>query len=341
MNCEEVMELMQRHIDGDLNAEETSRMLDHVGHCPDCAAMLQRLTNLSRGLEQLPRVVPPYSLVDAILPQLGDWETEAAGAEAAEEQVVTAPRARRAARKRSEWIGRLAGVGAIAAVVLLLLIGGPNFLPMGSADRSKEAGSDLNNDRITTKMAGDNGSPAASSSGANMGDRSVTTDSPVTFGASTSPEDEPSASTKKDVGTNPGDPTSPHPDRNAAASPSASGDQTVEPRASADAQEKGPHVPSTNPVTPPPTAMIMQQPPDEEVLSPDGQWRAVILEGLFQLFRTDDGTLAYESPSNGGKRSGIVWKEDSSAVTYTYVDADGNKSFRYVDVSELKEKPAP
>jgi anti-sigma factor RsiW len=146
MNCPEVMELMQRHVDGDLNAEETSHMLDHVGHCPDCAAMLQRLLHLSRGLEQLPRVVPPYSLVDAILPQLGNGE--AAGAETADDTVVLAPSERRAARSRREWMGRLSGVAAVAIVVGLLLVGGPSLFRKPAPRKSRHCPAT----RINTKM---------------------------------------------------------------------------------------------------------------------------------------------------------------------------------------------
>ena len=103
MNCQEGMELMQRYVDRDLNEEETSRLLEHVGQCPECAAMFQRLVRLSRGLEQLPRVAPPYSLVDAILPQLDKIQPEpaAAPASAPYETAETAgriPKSRRTGR---------------------------------------------------------------------------------------------------------------------------------------------------------------------------------------------------------------------------------------------------
>ncbi|MEW9701559.1 zf-HC2 domain-containing protein [Paenibacillus sp. SI8] len=72
MNCQEVMELMQRQLDGDLHAEEEDELQAHLLHCLDCALMFERLQRLSDELTQLPKVVPPYSLVDAILPQLGE-----------------------------------------------------------------------------------------------------------------------------------------------------------------------------------------------------------------------------------------------------------------------------
>jgi hypothetical protein len=79
MKCEEVMELMQRELDRDLDDLEQARLRQHLAGCPECAELFARLKRLSDELEQLPRVVPPYSLVDAILPQLEQLATDAAG----------------------------------------------------------------------------------------------------------------------------------------------------------------------------------------------------------------------------------------------------------------------
>ncbi|NEW05157.1 hypothetical protein GK047_03870 [Paenibacillus sp. SYP-B3998] len=78
MNCQEVMELMQRQLDGDLDAQEEEELHVHLMDCLDCAEMFERLQRLSDELNQLPKVVPPYSLVDAILPQLGEMDRLAA-----------------------------------------------------------------------------------------------------------------------------------------------------------------------------------------------------------------------------------------------------------------------
>lgn len=69
MNCDEVMEAMQRDLDGDLTAEERRRMQIHLRHCPDCVPLYARLRRLSSKLENLPKVEPPCSLVDALLPR--------------------------------------------------------------------------------------------------------------------------------------------------------------------------------------------------------------------------------------------------------------------------------
>ncbi|WP_301292563.1 zf-HC2 domain-containing protein [Paenibacillus tyrfis] len=76
--CQEVIELMQRYLDRDLDETEYSRMLQHLQQCPDCTELFERLVNLSNELESLPKVTPPFSLVDAILPKLE--QLEAAGA---------------------------------------------------------------------------------------------------------------------------------------------------------------------------------------------------------------------------------------------------------------------
>lgn len=70
MSCHEVMELMQRQLDGDLNAKEEEELYAHLMDCLECAEMFERLQQLSDELTMLPKVMPPYSLVDAIIPTL-------------------------------------------------------------------------------------------------------------------------------------------------------------------------------------------------------------------------------------------------------------------------------
>ncbi|MEO3947857.1 anti-sigma factor [Gorillibacterium sp. CAU 1737] len=76
MSCSEVMELMQRYLDHDLAEMEQQRMVSHFNHCPECASMFERLQQLSDGLESLPDVRPPFSIVDSILPRLDELEIE-------------------------------------------------------------------------------------------------------------------------------------------------------------------------------------------------------------------------------------------------------------------------
>ena len=75
MNCQEVMEYMQRQLDDDLDEHEYEVLINHTRHCPDCAAMFERLQLLSAELTSLPKVIPSYSLVDAIMPRLQELQT--------------------------------------------------------------------------------------------------------------------------------------------------------------------------------------------------------------------------------------------------------------------------
>jgi hypothetical protein len=142
MNCEEVMELMQRDMDGDLSAEEKKLLNEHVQTCPDCADMLEKLRRLSNELEQLPRVVPKISLVDAILPQLEQLSPEPkpdpadSGDETARPGLPPRRRAR-TARPGRTLLTRVSGVVALGVVIGLLLVNNPRtWLLPGSEDQA-------------------------------------------------------------------------------------------------------------------------------------------------------------------------------------------------------------
>lgn len=68
--CEEVMELIQRDLDHDLQDGETEALNAHMEQCPDCQQMYDRLKAMSDDLEALPKVDPPAGIVDTMLPDL-------------------------------------------------------------------------------------------------------------------------------------------------------------------------------------------------------------------------------------------------------------------------------
>ncbi|UQZ86956.1 hypothetical protein SK3146_06249 [Paenibacillus konkukensis] len=131
MMCQEVIELMQRYLDQDLDELEYEQMLGHLKQCPDCTELFQRLVALSEELEQLPKVKPAYSLVDAIMPKLQriDEGVPAVPFPAADSARRTedssAPR-NPAAKETSGWRKRLRGyvslpvVGGVVAAGLVL-----------------------------------------------------------------------------------------------------------------------------------------------------------------------------------------------------------------------------
>ncbi|CAH1221010.1 hypothetical protein PAECIP111893_04660 [Paenibacillus plantiphilus] len=126
MNCQEVMEYMQRQLDGDLDEREAETLMTHTRHCQDCATMLDRLQLLSVGLENLPKVTPSYSLVDAIMPRLMDLQLEAAQPAITEQPLPTVTRTEVVGRF-SGWKNRfsmraLSGVIAAGVVVGLFLV---------------------------------------------------------------------------------------------------------------------------------------------------------------------------------------------------------------------------
>lgn len=107
MICTEVGELMQRQLDHDLDEQELTKLMTHLGECEACQHLFERLTLLSGSLEQLPRVTPSISIVDSILPEL----------EAIDRQ-RTQQRQKRGQWKR--WMTASASVAAAAAVVFMM-----------------------------------------------------------------------------------------------------------------------------------------------------------------------------------------------------------------------------
>lgn len=104
--------------------------------------MYDRLQLLSSGLESLPKVTPPYSIVDSILPRLAELaqsegNAETAAAEAVQE-TVSEPGAPRRLKRERRWTDRfsmraLGGVVAAGIVASLFLVTYNN------------SGSDMNN----------------------------------------------------------------------------------------------------------------------------------------------------------------------------------------------------
>lgn len=89
MKCPEAVEWMHRYLDHDLNEEESFLLFEHIRSCEECAETFALLNKLSAQLEKLPKVVPNFSLVDAILPQLDEIDrARREGGSAAEETVL-------------------------------------------------------------------------------------------------------------------------------------------------------------------------------------------------------------------------------------------------------------
>jgi len=138
---EEVWEWMQRDMDGDLSPEEREKLFAMLRNNPDLQLAYDRLKRVSEQLEQLPPVTPPYSLVDAILPQLESESVRPAEASSPKRESLPKLEVKQAAsateksskwRRAYVWMARI-GSGAVAACLLVFL------LFMGSSDQQQNS----------------------------------------------------------------------------------------------------------------------------------------------------------------------------------------------------------
>ncbi|PWV98405.1 putative zinc finger protein [Paenibacillus cellulosilyticus] len=150
MTCQEVMAYMQRQLDHDLDDHEAEVLFEHIRHCSDCADTFERLKRLSLELESLPKVVPAFSLVDAIMPQLDQLVPEVSAAVAEPDQLagVDQPaepfvKSRRTSRKREGgWLRNVSwtafgGVVTAGIVVGLVLVFANPVSPSKSDDSAE------------------------------------------------------------------------------------------------------------------------------------------------------------------------------------------------------------
>jgi len=328
MNCQEVMELMQRHVDKDLNEQEASLMMDHVGQCPDCAAMLDKLVRLSRGLEQMPRVKPPYSLVDAIMPRLAQQDA----AMPAEDETSHAATSRRAHRSRRSWLARISGVVALGVVVALVAVNGPFSGGGRQQDASKSANFANSGDANTLQSA--------------SGFTSKELKAKDQYGK---PE-APSADARKQMSESAQNqaPAEAPFSGNATSMESGASDRglafessdALDLKGTADSLP-GSAAGSADTHADPPLSMMGSGFAAEEAVSPDGLWKAVLTSGTLQLYHIGEDRLAYERTPDSGIRSNLVWRADSSALDYSYTDAEGKTTARSLLVPDMKEIERP
>lgn len=127
MNCQEVTELMQRYLDKDLTETEHNLMLEHQEQCPECTEMFERLQRLSANLESLPKVTPPYSIVDSIMPQLLELDQLQTHSETPQGSVIPIANHQQSTQhekgKRNRyvswrWMSGIAAAGVILGVFL-------------------------------------------------------------------------------------------------------------------------------------------------------------------------------------------------------------------------------
>ncbi|GIQ69722.1 zf-HC2 domain-containing protein [Xylanibacillus composti] len=145
MKCQEVIELIQRHLDQELTEEETVAMHNHMEHCDECAGMFARMAKLSEELVSLPKVAPAFSLVDQILPRLQEIDELRNQGIALDENgrplnEPTVPERRVGFLGRIQHSASIKTAGGIAAAAVLLLVVFAAIQPIGTPlDNAGEA----------------------------------------------------------------------------------------------------------------------------------------------------------------------------------------------------------
>lgn len=138
----EVNEFMHRYLDNDLSEDEAELLMEHLKQSPASAAMFERLKRLNADLEQLPKVTPPISIVDSILPQLESEGmttiTPAAAIDNREfvRQSEQGTGIRRSGRERSRSVYTWTGGVVAAGIAITLFI--TNIMPEGMGSHSAD-----------------------------------------------------------------------------------------------------------------------------------------------------------------------------------------------------------
>jgi len=343
MKCEEVMELMQRSLDGDLDSAETSRMMEHIQTCPECAAMFDRLTRLSANLAQLPRVTPGFSIVDSILPQLEKIELDSpaplVAAETGSKEGELLPRTPRSARRTYR---RVAGAIVAGVAAGLLIVAWPSL-------QSSQSNQNQSFDAASMSGSGSASSSASPSAEANEQQSVQSYDlraAQKDKAAGSSPKADiaqPSAGTESDTP----ELKSIAPDEDSTVDGSASQQESAdsaspdsEPQSSeqykpmtslvapeggdASGAEDAPSgEPAATPATPTSSAMMIA--PPSVWNSPDGKYRAAVEDKRLKVYQASDDKLVFESGEHPDSAlTDVVWDDDSAVLHYTWTDASGH-----------------
>lgn len=103
MSCEEALELIQRKLDHDLKPAEEAQLNNHLSHCQACFKEWQHYERLSQVLTDLPKVNPPRSVLDQLIPALQEDDK---GTE----------------KKNNAYFGKKGWMAAVLAACLLLAL---------------------------------------------------------------------------------------------------------------------------------------------------------------------------------------------------------------------------
>ncbi|MGM0880679.1 MAG: anti-sigma factor family protein [Bacillota bacterium] len=344
MNCQEVMELMQRQLDDDLDESEREVLINHTRHCPDCAAMFERLKLLSAELTSLPKVVPSYSLVDAIMPQLERIElfgqpeaaAEASSSSITESIEVTPRRVKRDRRWPSMRVmGGVIAAGIVAGLFLVTykLDLSPDFASSNSAANESASAMDTAAEapqELAMKITVEDGA-AASEVGTEAMDDKATDDGDLKLESRSGSSDESETTTSNsDKSTAQEAPASEQSEggTNGIASGDGSNSSEGSTGSYGDSHELY-HKELSE------TEKLAAE---QGLLSPDGKLSAHAEDYSIQIYTMADQTLLLESPRKNGKLANLVWSEDSSQLTYEVHVEKGAIEIYVIDLVSRQEK---
>lgn len=320
MNCQEVTELMQRQLDDDLRDSEMEILMNHTRHCPDCAAMFERLTRLSAELSSLPKVTPSYSLVDAIMPELIriDNEAKQSAAAAKPAEAEQQPIARRAQRTR-RWPSWKSITGVVAAGVVagIFLITNPPQSgvsnndagsAIGNSAAMKQRASELNDDVTPLSASTDAGGDASDMPAANErfveGQGEASNQGVTEFSIAEAQDSDATAGRNN--------------------SKSADGAQSGE----------SPEVGTME------NAPGMGIAAHGLITSPDGQYVASVDQFSVVILSAADGKELFKSDRKNGQHGNLMWSPESNELMYEVSLEHGAAQKYVIDISTLKESKA-
>ncbi|NIK77362.1 hypothetical protein FHS15_002498 [Paenibacillus castaneae] len=315
MNCQEVMELMQRQLDNDLDENEREVLMSHTRQCPDCAAMFERLKLLSAELTSLPKVMPSYSLVDAIMPQLerielhGQYEAAAEPDSSAKEDApeILSRRTKRSRRFPSMRImGGVIAAGIVAG--LFLVTYPPSSSPdLGGLKLFSSSESDAKADKIASTSAQDTYSSASTSE---VRTESMMRNNNDSKADAMNDLDEYSSKLGMDSSA-PGNPNKGLP----ATKPIDKASSDNSSNASEGSGKQG--------LVEDPAAELNQSvsgkglaASDSSVYSLNGQYYARAEGYTIKIYAAADQSLKFETTRKNGKPANLSWSEDSEQLTY-------------------------
>lgn len=365
MKCQEVMELMQRHLDDDLDSDEIEVLYNHTRQCPDCAAMFERLKLLSQELTSLPKVVPSYSLVDAILPELERID-RLAGRTAEDSDPTAAAKAaghggtvqpdsrmsRRAGRKRWPSWRALGGVIAAGIVTGLFIATYPPGMSKDKANSdmyTADGAVSMNMESDVAQKMKIVPGEAAGGDAPVAGDAAVGTESYVN-GGNSGKQAEPEGSQSSGYV-----PLS----SESASGGSAPRQEEAEERSGAESwrlEDQYGEESFVEPTDGPAKAATEQPPgfletePDANGFtvnntalgtpSPDGLYLASADQHSIRVVALDTGETMLETARKNGKHTNIVWAEDSSSLTYEVQLEQGAIERYVIDAVKWREQKA-